>query len=270
MKQTLNYVVFRKQKGGITIFLTLILSSLSGFIIALTGLTKRYTAKCEAVYAVDNAVRSCFAEYNRELFERYHILLIDSSYKGHEKGKEKIKDHFTVYLENGICNNELCYVRISDEKRASGMNYEYLYESGVRYAREVTGIDERVSGKDDDAYFLSYILNVCKEEGDIEYLLYGSDSDEENIRLAFEEYENCVENAEIAYDLYLCDRLDAEEMPLLRERFAKRVTKHMYVNGSPGFDLGECYYNATFTAMLKSRSTGEYSVEREYAYNTKI
>lgn len=73
-------------RGGITVFLTLILSVLSGFIIALTGLTKRYIAKSEAVYAVDNAVRSCFAEYNRELFDRYHILLIDSSYKGYEKG----------------------------------------------------------------------------------------------------------------------------------------------------------------------------------------
>ena len=257
-------------RGGITVFLTLILSVLSGFIIALTGLTKRYIAKSEAVYAVDNAVRSCFAEYNRELFDRYHILLIDSSYKGYEKGRDRIADHFTLYLENGIYSNELCYVEIPDAKSVSEMNCEYLYESGVGYAKEVTGIDERLSGKDDDAYFLSYILNVCQDEGDIEYLLYGSDSDEENLRLASVDYESCAENEEMTYDLYLCNRLEAEEIMLLRRRFARRLTKHMHINGSPGFDLNECYYKVTFTATLKSRNLGEYSVEREYAYNTKI
>ncbi|MBQ8666026.1 MAG: hypothetical protein IJ526_04090 [Lachnospiraceae bacterium] len=257
-------------RGGITVFLTLILSVLSGFIIALTGLTKRYIAKSEAVYAVDNAVRSCFAEYNRELFDRYHILLIDSSYKGYEKGRDRIADHFTLYLENGIYSNELCYVQIPDAGSVSEMNCEYLYESGVGYAKEVTGIDERLSGKDDDAYFLSYILNVCQDEGDIEYLLYESDSDEENLRLASVDYESCAENEEMTYDLYLCNRLEAEEIMLLRRRFARRLTKHMHINGSPGFDLNECYYKVTFTATLKSRNLGEYSVEREYAYNTKI
>ena len=270
MKLIYYGAVFKKHKGGITVFLTLILSSLSGFIIALTGLTKRYIAKSEAVYAVDNAVRSCFAEYNRELFDRYHILLIDSSYKGYEKGRDRIADHFTLYLENGICSNELCYVQILDAKSVSEMNCEYLYESGVKYAKEVTGIDGRLSGKDDDAYFLSYLLNVCTDYGDIEYLLYGFDSDEENVRLASGDYETCPENEEMTYDLYLCNRLENEGILLLRRRFADLLTKHMYRNGSPGFDADECYYKVTFSAVLKGNNTGEYSVEREYAYNTKI
>ena len=79
-----------------------------------------------------------------------------------------------------------------------------------------------------------------------------------------------AENEEMTYDLYLCNRLEAEEIMLLRRRFARRLTKHMHINGSPGFDLNECYYKVTFTATLKSRNLGEYSVEREYAYNTKI
>lgn len=267
-------------KGGITVFLTLILSVLSGFIILLTGLTKRYTAESEAVYAVDNAVRSCFAEYNREVFETYHILLIDSSYKGYEKGKDRIADHFTMYLENGIYNNEVCDVRIPDAESVSGMNYEYLYESGVRYAKEVTGIDGRLSQTGDDAYFLTYLLNVCRDEGDIEYLLYGYESRDEDIRLAAEDFENCIEGEDYEdcidgedsedkdYDMYLCKRLEEEEIQLLRKRFAELMSDHMHKHNSPGFDPDECYYRVTFTATLKSRGFGEYSVEREYAYNT--
>ena len=269
MKRASNGVALRKQRGGITVFLALILSALSGFIITLSGLTKRYTAKSEAVYAVDNAVRSCFAEYNRELFDRYHILLIDSSYKGIDKGQARIADHFTLYMENGISENELCYVEISECKNAAEMNYEYLYDEGVGYAKEVTGIDDRLFGKDEDAYFLTYLLNVCTDVGDIEYILYGFESDEENLRLAAEDYEISKENGEMTYDRYLCKRLEDEGILLIRRRFAERLTDHMRGAGSPGFDPAECYHRIIFKAVLKGRNTGEYSVEREYAYDTE-
>ena len=269
MKKAFNGAAFKKHKGGITVFLTLILASLSGFIIALTGLTNRYVAKSEAVYAVDNAVRSCFAEYNRELFDRYHILLIDSSYKGIDNGQDRIADHFALYMENGISKNELCYVQISDSGNVAENNYEYLYESGVRYAKEVTGIDDRLLGADDDAFFLTYLLDVCTDDGDIEYLLYGFDSCDENIRLAADDYENREEGGEMTYDSYLCKRLESEGILLLRRRFAELLSDYMRGAGSPGFDPEECFHSVTFKAVLSSRNIGEYSVEREYAYNTE-
>ena len=179
-----------KHRGGITVYLALILSILSAFIITLAGACRRYVSKSEAVLAMDNAVKSCFAEYNRELFEKYHILLIDSSYKSHEKGKERISDHFTLYMENGMSTNELCYVQIGDCGNAAELNNKYLYEAGVRYAKETGGIDGRLTASGDDAYFLTYLLKVCTDDGDMEYMLYGFDSDEENRRLAAEDYGN--------------------------------------------------------------------------------
>lgn len=263
-----------KKRGGITIFLTLILSVISAFIITLAVISGRYISKSEAVYAMDNAVRSCFAEYNRELYDRYHILLIDSSYKGYEKGKDRIEDHFAMYLENGISENELCRAQISEEENAAESNNGYLYEAGVDYARKTGNIDGRFSGTGDDAYFLAYLWDVCGNRdsirenscrtGEIEYLLYGFDSDDENIRLAGEDYE---ESEGMTYDEYLSSRLEEEGILLLRRRFGELISEYMQQNGSPGFDLDECYHKVTFTAILKGRGTGEYSVEREYSYD---
>ena len=102
-----------KQRGEITIFLVLVLSLISAFIIRLSGPERRYVSGSEAVYAVDNALRSCFAEYNRELFEKYHILLIDSSFMSPEGGIDRIEDHFSMYLTNSIVANEICDVSVS-------------------------------------------------------------------------------------------------------------------------------------------------------------
>lgn len=101
-------------RGGITVFLALMMSVMSSFIAALTKSARLYSARCEAEAAMENAVRSCFAEYNKELFEDEHILLIDSSYKGEESGIDRIEEHFMTYLAAGMSENEVISVKIVD------------------------------------------------------------------------------------------------------------------------------------------------------------
>ena len=103
-----------KRKGVITVFLTLTLSVIAVFILMLERGVRIYIARSEAEYAVDNAVRSCFAEYNRELFEKYHILAIDSSYKTEEGGLDRIEEHFSAYISESLSANELCSVSVSE------------------------------------------------------------------------------------------------------------------------------------------------------------
>lgn len=103
-------------RGGITVFLALMMSVISMFIIALSKSVRMYSARCEASASMDNAVRSCFAEYNRELFEDEHILLIDSSYKGEESGIDRIEEHFMTYLKSSMSENEVVSVKIADAK----------------------------------------------------------------------------------------------------------------------------------------------------------
>ena len=103
-----------KRKGGITVFLTLMLSILATFITALATKAQEYVERSEAEYAVDCAVRSCFSEYDRELYDSYGILLIDSSYKSGESGIERVGEHFAMYLTNSLTANELLDVTVSD------------------------------------------------------------------------------------------------------------------------------------------------------------
>ena len=263
-----------KQKGEITVFLTLMLSVLSAFIVTLTRTVRTYMSKSEAAYAADNAVRSCFAEYNRELFKRFHILLIDSSYKDTQSGPDNVSGHFSAYMENSLTENELCRCDISGYRNADDNNRKYLYDSAVKYAKENLCIDSRLSGSNDDAYFLTYLIytfgndDIWREgssrRGEIEYMIYGYDSDDENVRWAHLDH---IEAEDCSYEEYLIRRLEEESTLVLRQRFGDLITEHMRANGSPGFDLGDCYYEITFFALVRNRSKNEYNITRKYEYD---
>ncbi len=264
-----------KRKGGITVFLALMLSVVSAFILLITQTVRVYMSKCEAVYAVDNAVRSCFAEYNRELFERFHILLLDSSYKGAEGGEEYTEGHFRTYLENSMSVNDTgsMYTGFEGSYASDG----YIFDAAVAYAKENLCIDPRISDLGDRGHFLTYILSVCGNDdipykpscrrGEVEYLLFGSESDDENIMWARTDWEEAREDdPELSYEDFLCTQLEKEDQEVTLVRFSELVTEYMRENQSPGFDLGKCYYDATFLAQFKGGDKGSYSIKRKYAY----
>lgn len=262
-----------KKKGEITVFLTLMLSVLSAFIVTLARSVRIYMCRCEAAFAADNAVKSCFAEYNRELFDRFGILAIDSSYKTADRGADRLSGHFCTYMESGMSGNELISSDISGLRSVADDNGEYLYASSIRYAKENLRINSRLSGTGDDAYFLTYLLFVFGSDdipqegsarrGELEYLIYGYASDDENVMWARLDH---METEDLGYEEYLISRLEEEAAATLRRRFADLVTEYMRENGSPGFDLGDCYYDVTFSVTLKDRSMNEYSITRRYGY----
>ncbi len=264
-----------RQEGGITVFLALVMPVISAFILLLASTARGYMSKSEAKLAVDNAVRSCFAEYNRELFERFHILLIDSSYKGYENGSGMTEGHFRTYLENSITENEICSVEVTGYGSGPEMK-QYIYDAAVRYARENLAFDRRFSAAGDDGWFLTYLISVCGNDdvpcleayrtGEIEYLLYASGSDDENIMNLRMDH---GDDPEESYEDYLCRRLEGEDIPILLDRFIQLVSEYMKVNGSPGFDTDECYYDLAFTAGLQNRQGKQYSIEKRYAYGTE-
>lgn len=161
-----------KRRGSITVFLTLMLTVLASFVTVLSQTAQRYVCKSEAVYAMDCAIVSCFGEYNRELFDRFGILLIDSSYKTDEGGIDRVRDHFSMYLSESLTANELVDVTVSDCSDRSVLPDEEI----VRYMRD---------------------------------------------------------------------------------------------SGSPGFDPDNCFSHLSFTATLRSSATGDYTITREYSYDTE-
>ena len=93
--------LFRK-KGEITVFLALILSVTLGFICIVFESARSQSIKFQKEVAMDGALRSCFGEYHRELFEKYHLLYIDSSYRVNAAGMENVTDHMASYMQENL------------------------------------------------------------------------------------------------------------------------------------------------------------------------
>jgi len=89
-------------KGEITVFLSLLLSS----ILALLGITFKsagnQSVKFQDEVAMDAALRSCFGEYHKELYEKYHLLYIDSSYRVSESEIKNTEEHLLYYMQNNL------------------------------------------------------------------------------------------------------------------------------------------------------------------------
>lgn len=263
-----------RKKGEISVFLVLLLTVIAGFIITLVSSVRGSVSKCEAVYAVDNAVRSCFAEYNRKLFERFNILLIDSSYKGEENGIDRVREHFLGYLQNSISQSVIGDINITEYGAVSENDSEYMYRQAVKYARGNSLADSYGPYIDDSMYFLAYLCKMlgnhsspCDDavrEGEWEYLVYGYDQDEENIEQALSDYEG---TEGISYEDYLRSRMEAEEDAILRQRFSYLVAEYLRENGSPGYDPYNSFYSMTVIVTLEGK-TGEYRITRTYDYET--
>ncbi len=261
-----------KKKGEITVFLVLILLIMSSFIQSLLTIEHRYAEKCEAAYAADNAIRSCFAEYNRELFDRYHILLIDSSYKGEDAGEDNVMEHLQMYLQESLSDNGPEGMDM-ECKNAAEDDAVYMYDAAVRYAKNRLHADDRLSKTGDEVYFLTYLLDVfgnrddpsygCVRTGEEEYLLYGYESDEDNMDLAQADHGSYED---MSYDDFLCGSLEKKDIYELRSRYMFLVSEYLRHNGSPGFDPEKCYYDITCKFGLKGETGEEYTVARRYTY----
>lgn len=224
-----------RKKGSVTVFLTLIFAVLSSFVIALVSVVRVYVSRSEGELAADCAVRSCFAEYNKELFEKFHILLVDSSYKGYEGGEDRVLEHFTTYLENSLSSDSVIETRIVSYSDAA-KDHEYLYDCAMRYARSEIG---------EDADFTDYLFDVL--------------TDEEIERIYFEDgYDGGSDIKDAVRDMDTADLLDG---------FSGFVTGYLRENDSPGFDLENCYYSIGFEANLQGAGGKRFIVARDYEYN---
>ena len=185
-----------KKRGEITVFLVLILSSVMSLIFVLTASVKRFMIRSEAILAMDNAVMSCFAEYNRELFDTFHILLVDSSYKGDTGGRDRVLEHFETYLFNSLSSNEVISTRIVSCSDAAQENYEYLYKSALRYAKSELG---------DDADFTDYLSEVL-EEGEMDSLIQNEELSDDELIKRFADYLTVYlkEHGSPGFDLTAC------------------------------------------------------------------
>lgn len=96
----------RKGPGGyLTVFLSLVLLVLLPLAIALIESVRQRAAKLEAAISADVAMNSIMAEYQRDLFQNYHLFFVDVSYGDGQPSYDKIKAHLETYAEGNLAGD---------------------------------------------------------------------------------------------------------------------------------------------------------------------
>lgn len=101
----MNKQIKEKAVGGyVTVYLSLILGLIIILVVTVIEGARKQTIRFETECVMDAALNSIFAEYHRELRNRYGMLFIDDSY-GKSGSVDNTKDHFLQYMNMNF-NNE--------------------------------------------------------------------------------------------------------------------------------------------------------------------
>jgi len=84
--------------GQITVFLSLILTLMISFLMALFQNAYIESSKSEARMASTMAMESVFGEYHKEALEQYDVFLLDGSYRSGSFSEEAILSHYSDFL----------------------------------------------------------------------------------------------------------------------------------------------------------------------------
>lgn len=91
-----------KNKGYITVFITILTGIIFILVLAVITMVDKGNAKAKAAIAVRSATSDIKANYDRYIFDNYHILLIDSDFDGRHEGymEEMIENNLRTNLGN--------------------------------------------------------------------------------------------------------------------------------------------------------------------------
>lgn len=123
-------------RGDLTVMLSLVFLLLLSLVGAILESASIQTAKNEKRTDAARAMESVFAEYHKDLFDRYGIFAIDGSYETAHYSEENILDRLAYY---GAENMEL---NIGEIRYLTDQNGKAFFEQAVQYEKEKTGVDE--------------------------------------------------------------------------------------------------------------------------------
>ena len=86
-----------RNQGQITVFLSLILISLLVLVLAAIGVVEFHMDRARVSEAAKGASEHIKADYQEQIFEEYHVLLLDKTYAG--RGEGALEDRMLRYLD---------------------------------------------------------------------------------------------------------------------------------------------------------------------------
>lgn len=122
--------------GYLTVFLALCIPILLSLIFVLLDGARRNAVRMQTELAVDTAVNSALAEYSRELFLQYDLLMIDTSYGSGNPSLQATEQHVRDYLEKNLSSGGLKSFGGAD---FTGTSLKELQLTGTRLATDRDG-----------------------------------------------------------------------------------------------------------------------------------
>lgn len=123
-------------RGDLTVMLSLVFLLLLGFVGAVLESASIQVTKNEKRTDAARAIESVFAEYQRDLFDRYHIFAIDGSYETGDYSENNILNRLSYY---GAENIDL---DIKEIRYLTDKNGKAFFEQAVQYEKEKTGVNQ--------------------------------------------------------------------------------------------------------------------------------
>ena len=127
-----------EEKGQITVFLSLLLIVLIGFSFVVVEGISSYSASALGEDAVKNAGENVLANYDRELFNKYHIFFLDPREKNYilSDGKADVAQYFSGNsFFNVFCNS----LEMTEEVTAveeDGLYLKHEIREWMKYRQE--------------------------------------------------------------------------------------------------------------------------------------
>lgn len=151
-----------RKKGEITVFLSLVLVCMLSLILSLLESARTAGARLYAQMAADSAAASVMSQYNRNLWDMYHLLFLEV------ESDSAIVQSFSNYLEYYINQDNLYPMELVDvhvdfcEKMTdnSGKSLEEAVLSYMKYQ----AVEELGDWNGDTAQIVGYAANALKTE----------------------------------------------------------------------------------------------------------
>ncbi len=122
----------RTSAGGyLTVFLALALPVILSLVFALLDGARRNAVRLQTEFAADVAVNSALAEFSKELFEQYDLLMIDTSYGTGTGQLSNTEQHVRKYMEANLSSGGIQGMGTADFTRTS---LSWLTLSETRFA----------------------------------------------------------------------------------------------------------------------------------------
>ena len=156
------------KKGSMTIFLALSVMSFLSFCLVLIEGTRIYFLRMQAMQAMELAEFSVLSEYQREIFEKYHLFFLDLDYEQGEESARILEQRAQNYLIKNVTEIQTKELAAQKFQRATDGGGSVFFEQVTEWMKFKRGyvvfeeLFENLDGIELEEIDLEHILTECK------------------------------------------------------------------------------------------------------------